>query len=89
MIKNYIVNLSMRIKQLLKSIQMAFVAPSLKQKEAYSRFFHTLSAACFIGSVTVFFGESSVNTYTIARVMALIFWGVITFIIATLLSKGE
>ena len=79
----------MRIKQLLSNIRVAFKAPSLKQKEAYGRFFHTLSAASFIGCATLLFAGSSMDTFTITKVIALTSWGVIAFIVAALLSKGE
>jgi len=71
------------------AIRDAFLAPTLKQKEAQGRFFHTLSAACIIGATTVIFTEAEVTAYIAFRVAALIAVGVLPFTVGSILSKGE
>jgi hypothetical protein len=43
-----------------------------KQKEAWMRYFHALSVACVVGSITVTFTEYEVNWIISFRVVALI-----------------
>ena len=78
-----------RIESLLTSIQSAFRTPTLKQKEAYGRYSHTISAACCIGAVTIGFSESSATANTTEKVTALVFWAVVLFLVGSILSKGE
>jgi dihydroorotase-like cyclic amidohydrolase len=78
-----------RIENLLVSIQSAFRTPTLKQKEAYGRFSHTISAACCIGAVTLAFSDLPDNSYAASKVAALVFWAVVLFLIGSILSKGE
>lgn len=78
-----------RIESLLTSIQSAFRTPTLKQKEAYGRYSHTISAACCIGAVTIGFSESSATANTTEKVAALVFWAVVLFLVGSILSKGE
>lgn len=78
-----------RFQPLLSQIQSALRTPSAKQKEAYGRFFHTMSAASFIGSITVIFSGLPVNANYFWKVAALIFFGVVLFLIGAILSKGE
>jgi len=74
--------------ELLAELRAAFVAPTLKQREAYGRFAHTLAAASVIGAVTIMFTEDGAWSTT-ARVTGLIVAGVTCFLTGALLSKGE
>jgi len=49
-------------------IRSAFRTPTAKQKEGYGRFFHTLSAASFIGTVTVQFSRTQAVSAGIVKV---------------------
>lgn len=75
--------------KLFDEIKDAIINPTIKQKEAYGRLFHTLSAAGFIGAVTVIFTENQASAYNVARVAALSLTGVLFFVMGALLSKGE
>lgn len=77
------------LKKLLQETTNAFQTPTAKQKEAYGRFAHTLSAANCVGAVSVMFTESHVTLYAVARVGALAIWGVLLFWIGAILSRGE
>ena len=72
----------------LQNIRSALMTPTSKQKEAYGRFFHTLSAACFIGSVTTGY-VNSVSANTVEIVAALIVLGLVIFLNGAIFSKGE
>ena len=61
--------------------------PTGKQKEAYARFFHTLSAGCFIGAVTVAFSGAGIQVAVRAAVLILL--GIVLFFVAAGLAKGE
>lgn len=78
-----------RLILLLDETKSAFRTPTLKQKEAYGRLSHTLSAASLIGSVTVMFTETEATAYVVSKVAALVFWGVLLFWVGAILSKGE
>jgi hypothetical protein len=78
-----------RLQKLLLDTKSAFKTPTLKQKEAYGRLAHTMSAASLIGSVTVMFTEPSLTVSVGSRIGALVFWGVLLFWVGALLSKGE
>ncbi|MDB5819945.1 MAG: hypothetical protein JWQ11_3585 [Rhizobacter sp.] len=60
--------------------------PTGKQKESYARFFHTLSAACFIGTVTVTY--SAENAWVGLRSVTLGVMGAVFFLFAAPLAKG-
>lgn len=75
--------------KLFDAIKDAILNPTIKQKEAYGRLFHTLSAAGFIGAVTVSFTETQVSVYNVVRVAILPLVGVLFLIAGALLSKGE
>jgi hypothetical protein len=74
--------------ELLTVLQAAFATPTVKQKEAYGRFAHTLAAAAVIGAVTIIFSEGGAWP-SAGRVIGLMSTGVICFLTGTLLSKGE
>lgn len=76
-------------KKLLDETIGAFRTPTLKQKEAYGRLSHTFCAASIIGAITVIFTENDATPMVLAKVAALIFWGVLLFWTGALLSKGE
>lgn len=78
-----------RLNLLLEETKKAFRTPTLKQKEAYGRLSHTLSAASLIGAVTVMFTETQATAYVVSKVAALVFWGVLLFWVGAILSKGE
>lgn len=78
-----------RLRKLVQETKSAIKTPTLKQKEAYGRFAHTMSAASLIGSVTVMFTEPSLTVSVGSRIGALVFWGVLLFWVGALLSKGE
>lgn len=61
--------------------------PTGKQKEAYARFFHTVSAACFIGAVTVEFGGTVVAAEVKTGVLILL--GIVLFFVAASFAKGD
>ena len=65
----------MTIRKLELEIRRAFVAPTVKQKEAYGRFAHTLAAAAIIGDVTIIFGDWIVVPMSAWRVVGLTFYG--------------
>ena len=81
--------LDKRTNILLDEIRSAFLTPTLKQKEAYGRFSHTVSAACTIGAVSLAFTESTNTSSAASKVFALVFWAVILFVVGSVLSKGE
>ena len=61
--------------------------PTGKQKEAYARFFHTLSTGCFIGAVTVAFSGARIQVAVRAAVLILL--GIVLFFVRATLAKGE
>jgi hypothetical protein len=78
------------MKHFLQTLRDTFSKPSLKQKEAYGRFCHTLAAACIIGSATLLFGETMpVARYADGRIVAMLVAGVLLFLVGGILSKGE
>jgi len=78
-----------RLKKLLVETRCAFLTPTVKQKEAYGRLSLTFCAASMIGAVTVIFTVEHATVSVLAKVAALIFWGVILFLAGAILSKGE
>jgi hypothetical protein len=78
-----------RLQKLLQDAGSAIRTPTLKQKEAYGRFCHTLSAASLIASVSVMFTETKANPDVMLKIGALGFWGVLLFWVGAVLSKGE
>lgn len=78
-----------RLQRLLEETKSAFRTPTLKQKEAYGRLSHTLSAASLIAAVSVMFAETEASLYVVSKVVSLVFWGVLLFWVGAVLSKGE
>lgn len=78
-----------KLRNLLTETKSAFQTPTAKQKEAYGRLCHTICAASWIGAVTVIFTETQATPFVLAKIGALIFWGVLLFWTGALLSKGE
>lgn len=78
-----------RLIGLLIETRNAFCAPDVKQKEAYGRLSHTLSAASLVGAVSVMFTETEATLYVSGKIAALVFWGVLLFWVGAILSKGE
>jgi hypothetical protein len=74
---------------LLSEIRQAFASPTVKQKETYGRFAHTLAAAAIIGDVTLVFGDWIPVPTSAWRVTGLTFTGVVCFLTGAMLSKGE
>ena len=79
----------MRGVDLLSEIRQAFGSPTVKQKETYGRFAHTLAAAAIIGDVTLVFGDWITVPTSALRVIGLTFTGVVCFLTGAMLSKGE
>ena len=77
-----------RLQVLLKETSEAFQSPTLKQKEAYGRLSHTFCAASLIAAVSVMFSATEASLDVVARIGALVFWGVLLFIVGAVLSKG-
>ena len=60
--------------------------PTGKQKEAYGRFLHALSAACFIGAPTLIFSDGSYDG--LLRFFGLMCLGTVILLFAAPLAKG-
>ena len=78
-----------KIKNLWNDACKTYRTPTQKQKDAYGRFCMAMSGACFVGAVTLGFSAPPSTTYMAAKVIALVFWGVVLFVIGSVLSKGE
>lgn len=78
-----------RLEKLLREVKLAFITPTIKQKEAMGKFCHTLSSASFIGFVTVLHLGSEPTWYIAKRAMALFASSVILFVVGSMMSKGE
>lgn len=78
-----------RLNKLRRELASAFRTPTGKQKEAYERFCHTLSAAAVIGVVTVVHMDNHLTVFIAERAIALVFSAVVLFVIGAALSKGE
>lgn len=78
-----------KMKLLWSEIRSTFRTPSSRQKDAYGRFCMAMSGACFVGAVTLGFSAPPSTTYMAAKVFALVFWGVVLFVVGSILSKGE
>ena len=79
----------MKSSQLRLALVAAFRRPTLRQKEAYGRFAHTLAAAAVIGAVTILFSEIRFSFGGTIRLTGLILCGLICFAIGAILNKGE
>lgn len=72
-----------------KELKDAFLTPTIKQKEAYGRFCHTLTVAAIAGVLTVLHLDSELTWYIASRAIALTSGALILFVIGAVLSKGE
>ena len=79
----------MSFARLARRLQVAFKAPTLKQKEAHGRFAHTLSAAAVIGAITIVFTEGRVTPEIAWRIAGLAVSAVICCVAGVLLVEGE
>ncbi len=77
-----------KIKKLWNDARSTYRTPNQRQKDAYGRFSMAMSGACFVGAVTLGFSAPPSTTMA-AKVVALVFWGVVLFLVGSLLSKGE
>ena len=64
-------------------------SPSVKQKEAYARYCHTLSAAGLIGTVTLVFSEPTLTLFGFLRAVAMLALAVLLFLSGTALLSEE
>jgi len=80
-----------RMRESLSTLQDALLAPTLKQKEAYGRWMHTMSAAAIVGAVTIMFASKPAGAfwYDFMKVIALLTIGSALFCAGAILSKGE
>lgn len=81
--------MKLKFRMLLDSIKQTFQYPTIKQKEAYGRFCHTLAAAALAGSLTVLHLDNKQTAFIAARFMVLLVSAVVLFVIGAMLSKGE
>lgn len=77
------------MSEYLKTIVDAFKRPTQKQKEAYARYLHTISAAGLIGFATLPFTDAGKAEGLGVKLAALAFSTLITFIVGAILAKGE
>ena len=80
-----------KMRTLLAIMNSVFLRPTSKQKEAYGRFLHTLSAACMVGAVWIAFTESQTGHFwsVTGEVAPFVLLGLALFIVGGILSKGE
>lgn len=77
-----------QIANWLTALGVMLVTPNTRQKEAYARYCHTLSAAAAIGSLTLAFTESSMGSVAL-RSLTLLVTGVLLFIFGVLVLREE
>jgi hypothetical protein len=70
-------------------IRQAFRTPTARQKEAYARYCHTISAAGLIGAATVIFSDSALTVSALLRAASMLVVAVILFLSGTLLNKEQ
>jgi hypothetical protein len=73
------------LKQLWRDVVLSVAAPSEKQREAYGRLAHTLTAACAIGSFTLAWTSADGTIYNVWRVVGLASLGLLLFFVGSLL----
>lgn len=78
-----------RLEKLHQELKSTILTPTVKQKESYGRFCHTLSAAAIVGLVTVIHLDSELTLFIAQRSIALAGCAVVLFIVGAMLSKGE
>jgi hypothetical protein len=76
-------------REFSRKLLRAFAAPTLRQKEAYGRFAHTLAAAAVIGAITILFAEGAVIHAYLWRLAGLAISAVICFVGGVLAMEGE
>ena len=64
-------------------------SPRAKQKEAYARYCHTLSAAGVIGSLTLVLSESPLTGFAALRGAAMFISAVLLFVAGAFLSRED
>ena len=79
----------MRFDLLSVALRDALQRPTLKQKEAYGRFAHTLAAAAIIGAASLLFSEARWTLADTFRVGGLLSSGLVCFALGATLCKGE
>ena len=75
-----------RLKLLWRSLVASLTTPTGKQREAYARLAHTLTAAAVIGAFTL--AWSGTALYDVWRVVGLALLGLILFISGSLLIRN-
>jgi hypothetical protein len=78
-----------RWREFASALWAALHSPTTRQKEAYGRYCHTLSAAGWIGSLTLLFSDSAVSGSAVLRACMMVVAAVMLFLTGALLSKGE
>jgi hypothetical protein len=64
-------------------------SPRAKQKEAYARYCHTLSAAGVIGSLTLVLSEAPLTGFAALRGVAMFISAVLLFVAGAFLSRED
>lgn len=75
-------------KRVRSAIRDAVAEPTAKQKEAYGRLAHTLSAASLIGAVTIPWTSTGWTLDMALRTFALVVSSVVLFVLGALFSEG-
>ena len=78
-----------RIAARFGALRRSLISPSVKQKEAYARYCHTMSAAALIGAMTVFFSDSPLTISAGFRAAAMLVVGVILFLTGMVLNEEK
>ena len=73
----------------LRALRKALRSPTAKQKDAYARYCHTLSAAGAIGAVTLVFSESTLTAFALFRAAAMLVLAVLLFLSGTAMFSEE
>ena len=76
-------------QSLWKQTESVFQTPTARQKEALSRFLHTLSAASLVGAATHIFSGTPFTLLTILRIVALLAYGIGALIAGLIINQGE
>jgi hypothetical protein len=72
-----------------RALRRSLISPSVKQKEAYARYCHTLSAAALIGAMTLFFSDSPLTASSATRGGTLLVFSVILFLFGPLFTEED
>jgi hypothetical protein len=76
-----------KMAKLFAALRQAFSEPTPKQREAISRFFHTVSAAALGGSVVLAHSNSAASTWLVSRVVALFAVSLVLYVSGVVLVK--